>query len=186
MQVGMTLLKISNIWLSSREEMVEIKRHWLSENFLLLPLILHEWFRISLSYTDRGKVVKNSVWFAEFWWEWSSSPACHSASIPAKINSSPTQAWQEPISFPTRIQSDFLQTWPVYWTTNSLHPPRSFPELVSVRKDLIIAVSSLEWSVELNFFRIRVWSDSGVSQTVEGILTEENSRLLFFPSWNRR
>lgn len=116
----------------------------------------------------------------------SSSPACHSASILAKINSSPTQAWQEPISFPTRIQSDFLQTWPVYWTTNSLHPPRSFPELVSVRKDLIIAVSSLEWSVELNFFRIRVWSDSGVSQTVEGILTEENSRLLFFPSWNRR
>lgn len=54
--------------------MVEIKRHWLSENFLLLPLILHEWFRISLSYTDRGKVVKNSVWFAEFWWEWSRPP----------------------------------------------------------------------------------------------------------------
>ena len=83
----------SNIWLLSLEEIVGVKRHWIGEYFLLLPLILHQWFRINLSFTivekSRQKLRSSQSSCRILLRATLSSPACYSASVRAKINSTP-------------------------------------------------------------------------------------------------
>lgn len=119
--------------------MVEIKRHWLSENFLVASAnFTREIWDCFVLRRSEKKSSKKSPFFWVFMQPKSFLPSKLFGQSPRRIIHFPLrQVDRSWLTFRRRIQAYFLQTWPVYcyWSTNSLHLPRSSD---SVRNDLII------------------------------------------------
>ena len=173
----------SNIWLLSLEEIVGVKRHWIGEYFLLLPLILHQWFLINLSFTivekSRQKLRSSQSSCRILLRATLSSPACYSASVRAN----PLELWQEPDQEYKLI---------------SFKRDRSFGlQIPNIYQDHFLSCSQFEiiWllrNLPLNDqWNSNFSNQSGVIPGFHGLLkefwpTQESSQLLYFPSRNRR
>lgn len=144
--------------------MVEIKRHWLGESFLVASAnFTREISDCFVLNRSEKKSSKKSPFCWVFVQPRSFLPSKLFGQCPRRIIHFPlSQVDRSWLTFRRRTQAYFLQTWPVYWSTNSLHLPRSSD---SVRNDLIICGVFL-CSLELQpFVWFRARSDFGVSRT---------------------